>query len=139
MENGQDGAEKFYSDNTWNTLVAAFAITIFSSGATMIAANNEPLMGGVTLITTMAYGVAILWWCLVDARERNIPMGLGLRVVIVLFGIIALVYYLFKSRGMRQGFISTGYTFLLLIAMFIVSTLVVIIFGALTDPNVLIK
>ena len=112
MENPEDNSQRLYSDNTWNVMLAVFAITIFTVIASAITAGNEQLYSAVTLIATVAYGVSILVWCSVDARDRGFPLGFGFRLFIVLFGVLALIFYLFKTRGLREGFVAVGYAFM---------------------------
>lgn len=139
MENSGDNSQALYSENTWNVMLAVLAITIFSVVALGIASNNEPLYNGIRLVATVAYGVAILIWCTVDSRGRGIELGYGFRIVIVFFGVFALVFYLFKTRGLKQGFVSVGYALLFFIVTILVSSLVAVVFNVFTGTNPPVK
>jgi hypothetical protein len=49
------------------------------------------------LVTTLL----ILYWVVVDANERGVETSKALRVMIVLLAIVAVPYYLLRTRGIR--------------------------------------
>ena len=132
MEKPDINSQAFYSENTWNVMLAVLAITVFSVIALGIAANNEPLYNGIKLVATVAYGVAMLVWCTVDSRDRGTELGFGFRILIVLLGVFALVYYLFKTRGLKGGFVSIAYTHIFFVATIIISSLIAMAFNVFT-------
>jgi hypothetical protein len=139
MDNPDNNSQALYSENTWNVMLAVLAITIFSVIALGIAVNNEPLYNGIKLVATIAYGVAMLVWCTVDSRERGIELGYGFRIFIVLLGVLALIFYLFKTRGLKGGFVSIGYAFLFFLATIFISSIVAMVFNVLTGVGPEVK
>ena len=100
-------------------------LTVLSTVGLWLASNNEPLYGAVTMFSAVAYAVGALLWCQVDALERGIPLGAGFRIAVVLIALIAIPYYLFKSRGLKEGSISLGFAF--------VFYLLLILFASVTN------
>ena len=58
-----------------------------------------------TIRYMLVIGIAllVLAWCYFDAYERREPFHASWRVGILLFGVVALFVYLFKSRGLKHG------------------------------------
>jgi FAD/FMN-containing dehydrogenase len=54
-----------------------------------------------------AIALVFLWFKL-DARDRQAKPSRSLQVCMLLLAVFALPYYLFKSRGLRQGALATG-------------------------------
>lgn len=69
-----------------------------------------------------AYAIAaialIFLWFKLDARERQLQPSRSLQAGMLLLAVIALPYYLFKSRGLRKGSVATaGAMGMLVVAM----------------------
>lgn len=69
-------------------------------------------------------------WCRIDSRERGYELHRLFPFAIIIFGFLALIYYLFRSRGFRGGLVSTLwlllYAVLSLAAVMIVALIIVI-------------
>lgn len=113
MENiGEAPQYSTESNSKRNILIGITVLSIVSAIASAVAEyGNEPAYNAVSLFSTIGYGVGILLWCKADSNERNI-------------GIFTLIYYLFKSRGFKNGLISVGYTFLFILALLVVDIVV---------------
>ena len=79
-------------------------------------------------VIVIGFGILILGWCYYDSLERGKPLGSVFRVLVVLFGILALFVYLLKSRGLKQGLRSIGLALLVLAGM----VLIMFVTGAIT-------
>lgn len=81
----------------------------------------------ITLAFTIAFNLITVFWCSYDSIERGEKLSSGLILLTVIFGIFALFYYLFKTRGFRSGLIAIGKLLLLFIGFVLVSTVIQII------------
>ena len=93
-------------------IVVLAAMTFFwfiSSVVNILAAASEPGNSVIFLLSTIGWGIGILFWTKIDADERGEKLTTGLQIGLVAFGIFALIYYLFKTRGGRGGARSLGW------------------------------
>src|SRR5436190_18848204 len=74
----------------------------------------------VDWLSILVIDLLILGWCYFDSVERNRTLGAWFRVLIVLFGIIALFVYLIKSRGIKHGLFSIGRALLFCVGMIVI-------------------
>jgi hypothetical protein len=106
----------------------------FASAMFSIVFADSQALGIVTLILAIMLNVLALWWAKIDAAERRFLLSRVFPLAVVLFGIFAIVYYLFKSRGAWGGLISTGWLILygvgMLFALMIVSLIVTLLLVA---------
>lgn len=74
-------------------------------------------------LSTILLGVAIVTagiiWIHLDASERGIPLSNGFRLFAIFFFALALLYYLFKSRGAKRGLWSVGKLIGFLVVIFV--------------------
>ena len=100
-------------------LIGMLGLTVFSTIGLWAASDNEPLASGITMFSAVGFAVGALLWCQVDGAERGINVGPGLRIAIVLIALIAVPYYLFKTRGAREGALSlaSAFVFYLLVVL----------------------
>jgi len=81
----------------------------------------------VDFVSLICISLLVLAWCYFDSLERRQPLYPRLRLVILIFGVLALFIYLFKSRGLKQGMRSSGMALLSLLGLVVImlsSTLV---------------
>src|SRR3982751_5003923 len=71
-------------------------------------------------VYVIGFGIMILGWCHYDSLERGKPLGSGFRILVVLFGVLALFVYLMKSRGFKKGLRSSGVALLVLAGMVLI-------------------
>ena len=71
----------------------------------LIAFASEHAFPAAAIRYVLIVGIAllVLAWCYFDAYEQDQPFGSGWRVAILMFGIVTLFIYLFKSRGLKNG------------------------------------
>ena len=66
----------------------------------------------IVSVFDLAAGIALnflgLMWAKVDAGERRYELSRYFTVAVLLLGVFAIVYYLFKSRGFEKGLAATG-------------------------------
>ena len=90
-------------------MLIVLAITFFLGGVLESLAEVAVMPGRIiNVIFTILYSVLLFGWCYYDALERNQPLSRGFRVVLIMFGVIGLFVYLFKSRGLIQGLRASG-------------------------------
>ncbi len=72
----------------------------------------------IDIVLTLGLNIFAFAWCRLDATERNYKLHQYFSYVVVLFGTLALLYYLFRSRGFRGGLVSTGWLILYTVLCF---------------------
>lgn len=94
------------------------------------------------IVLTLGLNVCAFVWCKIDSTERKYQMGRLFSYAIVIFGTLALIYYLFRSRGFVDGVTSVGWLVLYIVVMMVTTgilslalTLLLILIG-IVSPNV---
>ena len=64
----------------------------------------------------------LFWWFVLDSKQRNYRRSPFLNVGVILFALLALPYYFFRSRGFKRGLIATGLFAVALVASSYLST-----------------
>ena len=81
----------------------------------------------LTVINVLGWNIGILAWCRADSKTRHYALHRKFPLFVVLFGTIAFVYYVFRSRGFWAGLSTLGYS-----ALFVLfATAVSLFFGIL--------
>jgi len=75
----------------------------------------------IRTISLACISLLVLAWCHFDSLERRQPLYTWLRGVILFLGLFALFIYLFKSRGLKQGLLSSGLALLSLFGLFVIT------------------
>jgi hypothetical protein len=122
-----------------NVLIAITALVVASSIAGWLAVVSEPVYSAVAIFTALGYTVGTLIWCHIDARERGISLGPGFRFLAILLGPLALIYYLFRSRGFARGFIAVGWMLAFVVILFVVNIVVNVVLALISDRLGLLK
>lgn len=73
----------------------------------------------IFLGSALCWGVGIFLWCRIDGKERGDPLTASENVAIVMFGLLALIWYLFKTRGAKGGFKALVWTLVYAIGSYI--------------------
>jgi len=74
----------------------------------------------IRLMSFICMNLLVLAWCYFDSAERHRALYPWLRTVIVIFGVFALFIYLLKSRGPKEGLLSSGLALLSLVGFVVV-------------------
>jgi hypothetical protein len=74
----------------------------------------------IRIFSIICINLLVLAWCYFDSLERHRSLYPWLRTVIVIFGVFALFIYLFKSRGPKEGMVSSGLALLSLVGLVVV-------------------
>lgn len=83
------------------------------------------------IISIIGFGVLTLGWCYYDSLERNKPLGAGFRILIALFGVLALFIYLIKSRGLCRGVFAIGVAVLVVAGVLLIGGISAAVVGAI--------
>lgn len=97
-----------------------------------------PLVDLFTMSSSTAYAIgliasniavlaACIIWVHIDAGEKNIPVGHGFRISMVLLMPVVLTYYFYKSRGAKRGTITLLKAGAFFLTAAILSTVIAII------------
>lgn len=83
---------------------------------------------GIAAVANVALGIVLnvlaLMWAKIDAAERQYELSRYFTMAVVIFGVFAIVYYLFRSRGSSGGLISTGWMVLYAVAIIVALSLI---------------
>ena len=77
----------------------------------------------IRFISYICIGILVLAWCHFDSLERRQRLYPRLRLMIGVFGLFALFFYLFKSRGLKQGMRASGLALLTLSGLLVIMLL----------------
>jgi len=106
--------------------VAQIVVTL----AGVVLGRFEAVSSFIAILSAVGWAVGILAWIKIDAEQRAEDVSSGLRFAIIILGVFALAYYLFKTRGLAGGLKGLGWTLLYFLAFFLVYfVLVVLIFS----------
>jgi hypothetical protein len=99
------------------------------------------LSTALSVINMLGCGVWMLAWIKADSRERGYALHRRFPLIVVVFGIFALIYYLFRSRGFLRGLAGVAYfllfSILTLITAVVAGSLVLIIMVMIIGPEAL--
>jgi hypothetical protein len=132
----------FLTEKRWLLFIY---VPIFVSVCSILGIIFEEHKGFSLLIDiALALGLNVfeLMWCRMDSRERGYALHRHFTFAVVIFGVLALLYYLFRSREFRVGLISTGWLVLYVVALVVVSSVVsglaitVLILAGAVSPSV---
>jgi hypothetical protein len=92
-------------------------IVWFASGMSAIVLFDSEFGGFVSFMLGFGVNVLGLMWTKRDAEERGYALSQAFPIAVVIFGVFAILYYLFRSRGAQGGFRATGWLLLYVVAM----------------------
>jgi len=124
MENFEINTQPNYSRNKKIVIIIWAVLMIVTAPAPEIFGENSSIAVASFYLTAIGSNFLVFAWCHYDSLERNQTLGIGWRVLIIFLGIFALLIYLYKSRGFKQGLISIGWTLLIFLGIVFVSALV---------------
>ena len=128
MDHTSTSRPVYKASNKRNILIFGVLLNVAGQIALTIAGGSLPAYQLISILLTIGIAVAMLLWCHADARERDIKLGPGFRILIILLGPIAVIYYLFRSRGLKKGFIALGWMILYFILVYVIVIAANIIF-----------
>lgn len=115
----------------------------FASIMLDVLAVEKEFTGVANVVLGIVLNVLGFMWAKIDADERGYELSRYFPFAVVIFGVFAIVYFLFRSRGVRAGLISTGWLIFYAVAMAlalgvisVIITIVLIVVGVLPQ-NVL--
>lgn len=107
-----------------------FYIPLSLIASFVLEAVIQPGKGGGRLfdvLTGLVLNFLTFVWIKFDSEERRYRLHRLFPFTVVIFGIFALLYYLFRSRGIREGFLSTAWLVLYVAACFLTVTIVAVL------------
>lgn len=109
-------------------VLAGLTVYWFLTGLfTVLISPTGPAWGVTFFVTSIGWGIGILMWCRSDADERSDVLSGGEKIAIVAFGGLALLWYLFHTRGATGGLKAIGWLVLYLVSGIVVNTVVLTI------------
>lgn len=86
MEQTLENQPIYKANNKRNVLIGILVLSVASNFAQWLAVVSEPLYSAVSILTAIGYTVGTLIWCHIDAQERNINLGPGFRILLIVLG-----------------------------------------------------
>ena len=83
-------------------------LVAFASMMSGIVFGENQAVTFTNLILGILVNVLALMWAKIDAEERSYELSRHFTLAVVVFGIFAIIYYLFRSRGMTGGLVTFG-------------------------------
>jgi hypothetical protein len=103
----------------------------------MMLGTNQ-IVGIFDLAAGIALNVLGLMWARIDAGERRYELSQYFTVAVILLGVFAIAYYLFRSRGFEKGLAATGLMILYFIGVvFVIGILAGLIAAILVSAGLL--
>jgi hypothetical protein len=88
----------------------------------------------INLATAVGSAVLTFIWCRYDSSQRGFRLGAGIRILIILIGPLALMFYLASSRSPRAALKAIGLTIVFFVALLVMSFLVATGIAMLRNP-----
>ncbi len=89
--------------NKNHALIAMLVICAIAPFADFLASSSRTAFTLVAIARSIAILVCCIIWVHIDSREKNIKIGPGFRIAMVVLLPVALIWYFYKSRGARRG------------------------------------
>jgi len=90
-------------------------LVAFASMMSGIVFGENQAVTFTNLILGILVNVLALMWAKIDAEERSYELSRHFTLAVVVFGIFAIIYYLFRSRGMTGGLVTFGWLILYIV------------------------
>lgn len=113
----------------YTVIAAGCALIVLCSLLSIIFARNIYVSSVVSTLLVFGYGLAIYSWCRFDSRERGFQLSDWFPYMVVLFGTLTFVYYLFRSRGFVHGMKALALFVLLVIGILFIEVILGIFLG----------
>jgi apolipoprotein N-acyltransferase len=91
-----------------HVLLIAIVLLILNTGFSNLTMETGGSQQILTLLFAVGFNVLTVFWCAFDSRERGEQLGRYFTLSVVVFGVLALFYYFFKTRGLKSGLVLIG-------------------------------
>ena len=108
-----------------HVLFIGILLMIINFGVNFLVPESSGYAQVINILFAIKFNILTLLWCTSDSRGRGQqPGGRYFTLGVIVFGIFALFYYLFKTRGFRLGAIAIAKFIAICFATFIVSSII---------------
>lgn len=118
---------QFVSRKKQNILLAVPAIFIAMTVLGPLLGSYKTAAGAIDLVGIFNLNILVFAWCRVDSQERGYSLHRLFSYAVVFFGVFAMIYYLFRSRGFVDGLSSVGWFLLYIFCSVVLSTIISIV------------
>ena len=122
-----------YASEKRAALVAIAGISVVTSLASWVFAGNQLATSLIIILSVLATLFFILSWCSADSKERNFDFTLGQKIFIILFALIGLPYYFFKSRETGKALTSIALAILFWMLTYFMSVITLLCLSLVED------
>jgi hypothetical protein len=120
-----DAIRHGYRQSKRRVLVSAALFTALTAPSAVLVTEGSALSRFFDLVSIFACGLMVLAWCYYDSLERGERLGAGYRVLIVIFGLLALFIYLLRTRGLVRGLRASGMAVLFIVGLMLIAGVVI--------------
>ncbi len=130
------------SEKRWLLFVFTPLVWVVYMVFGIVLEADRSLSRVVDLIGGIAINFLTFAWCRIDSAERGYDLHRFFPIATIVFGFLPLLYYLFRSRGLRGGMTSTGWFVLYVICCITASSLLallillVLVMTGAVSPNI---
>lgn len=89
----------------------------------LVFGENKGIERLFDIVLTLGLNVFAFVWCRFDSTERRYQLSRLFGYAVVIFGTLALIYYLFRSRGFLGGLRSVGWLLLYAVLLFLTTSI----------------
>jgi cytochrome bd-type quinol oxidase subunit 2 len=86
-------------------LLIGTVLLILNTALSSFASDAGSSTQILTFLLAIGFNVLTVFWCFYDSRERGEKIGRFFTLWVVIFGVFALFYYFFKTRGFKSGLV----------------------------------
>lgn len=121
MENVESVSAADYAGKKRAVIIIAAALNVLSTPLPLFVDETSAEFKLINLLTLIAFNLLTFVWIHYDSAERNQSLSAAWRMLIVFFGIFALLVYLLKSRGFKRGWLAVGKALSIFLGIAVVS------------------
>jgi|SRR5215213_4996620 len=133
MENVESDSPTDYAGKKRNIIIIAAVLFILNAPLSLIMGEQSPQSKLINFLILITLNILVFAWIYYDGVERNRPLGVAWRFLVIFFGIFALLIYLLKSRGFKKGSIAVGKALLIIAAILLTATVAVVIVSIILE------
>ena len=131
MERAITNTHSLFWSSKRKVLLAAAGFSAFIGALVSVLDESTPPFRIARVAGVICISLLVLAWCYFDSLERYQSFDSRFRVVILIFGLLALFIYLLKSRGLTQGMRSVGAALLFCAGMLVILVASAFVFASI--------
>ncbi len=116
-------------------LLLAIVLLILNNGLAGFLPQTSVSQQVSAVLFAIAFNVLTVFWCIYDSRERGEVPGRYFTFSVIIFGTLALFYYLFKTRGFKLGLVAIGKFMALFLGTIAISSIIFAVLDSIFESS----